>query len=325
MTLPGSVRPVALAGAVLVVAVAGYLKAYAWPRDALLAEIERQRSANAAYEAALNDYPRVKAGLKNMAAQTLGAQADEADARFRTLLGNIASSACGLTVVVNTVAPEKVSNPAGPKIKTPSSVKGELAKTPDFTVIRGELKGEGSLDQVMRTVAMVQKQPWVSRTESLTIAPLDKERQRFALTLGVATILMPDLAPKPSPEPKIRPLEPEATGAWAGIVAKNMFREPPMKVAKADPPPAPPAPPPAPVPPAWGEWKVTAVVETRRRVEAWVVNVKSGGSAVLNVGSTILGATFLGGSRESAVFEIGGQRYEVQIGQTLEQRSPVSK
>jgi hypothetical protein len=56
-----------------------------------------------------------------------------------------------------------------------------------------------------------------------------------------------------------------------------------------------------------------------------VVNVKSGGSAVLNVGSPILGATFVGGSRESALFEIDGQRYEVQIGQTLEQRSPASK
>ena len=51
MTLPNSLRALALTGAALVVALVGYLKVYAWPRDAVLADIERQRSANAAYEA----------------------------------------------------------------------------------------------------------------------------------------------------------------------------------------------------------------------------------------------------------------------------------
>jgi len=47
VTLPNSLRALALTGAALVVALVGYLKVYAWPRDAVLADIERQRSANA--------------------------------------------------------------------------------------------------------------------------------------------------------------------------------------------------------------------------------------------------------------------------------------
>jgi hypothetical protein len=323
MSVPSQARIVGIGAAVLIVAVAGYLKGYAWPRDELRAKIEQQRVSNTSFDAALAERARVREGLKKLASSTLSAQADEATARFRSALGMMAVGSGLSGVSVNTLQPERVTNPAGPKVRT--SIGRELAKQVDFSVIRGDLTGEGSLDQVLRTVAMVQNQPWVHRTESFTLTPMDKDRQRFALKLGVATVLMPDLVPKATPEPKITPLEPEATTRWAGIVSKNIFREPPLQVAKADPPPAPPPPPPAPVPPAWGEWKLTAVVETRRRIEAWVVNTKSGGSAVLNVGSTILGATFAGGSRDSAVFEIDGKRYEVQIGQTLEQRSPSSK
>jgi hypothetical protein len=321
----GLLKRIGVTAGIIVAVWVLYLKFYAWPRDRLKSDLTKQLEANSSFQRELTKKAAILDGLKRFAGTTLSAAPDEADSRFRSGLGNIAVGA-GLatgSVTVNTTAPEKMVNPAGTKVKT--NLGHLLAKQTDFTVIRGELNGVGTLEEVLHTVAIVQNQPWVHRVERLAIKPDDKDRQRFSLQLGVATILMPDKTPKQTPEPRVVPLEPEAGVRWAGIVSKNMFREPPLQVARADPPAPPPAPPPPPTPPPWSDWRLTGVIETRKRVEALLVNPKNGSSAVLNVGSAVMGATFVGGTRDVALFEIDGHRYEVQIGQTLDQRSPSSR
>lgn len=311
------------AAAGLLVTVLLVLNLYVWPRAALRTQVENTTSANERFRSWIAERGRVKDGLKRIAATTLAARDDKATERFRSALGDL-GGACGLAVSsVNSFEPEAVMSPAGAKVK--GTVATELKKQIDFKIIRGELVGSGTLDQTLRMIAAARIQPWLHRIESFSLKPEDKGHERFTLRLGVATILMTDLAPKDLGDPRIVPLDPEAPTQWASIAEKNMFREPPpIRVAKADPP-APPQPPPGPPPIAWGEWKLTGVIETRRRVEAILVNTKSGGSAVLSVGSPVLGATFVGGNRDVAVFEIDGKKYEVLIGQTLEQRSLSSR
>jgi hypothetical protein len=163
------------------------------------------------------------------------------------MLNEIAEGAGMRGVQINTRKGVGVPNPVGTsKVTTPSGLRTALRKQTDFTVIEGDLDGTGTLEQVLRVTAMVQAQPWVHRVRSFSIKPEGKERNRFNLSLGVATLMMPpELAPKESSEPpKIESLNEAARLSWAGIVSKNMFREPaPVQVAAAPPQPANPDPP----------------------------------------------------------------------------------
>lgn len=320
------IKPVALLVAVLAAAAAGYYVVYARPRAALLSQLEDKKSRIASYTDALKEARQVKQELRTFAAGTLSPKADQATAQFRSALGAIAT-ANGMAeadVVVNTNKPEAVMSPAGSKLRT--ALGAELKKQPDFWVMKGSVEGKGSLEQVLRVAAVVQNQPWIHRVDSFSIKPEGKARDRFTLKLGVATLLMPaDLAPKESPDLQIKPLA-EADGArFASIIAKNVFKEPAPVVAQAAPTSQQAGPQAAPPPPPYNEWKLTGVVESRLGVEAFLVNTRSGQHMSLPAGAIVAEAKFVSGAGERAVFEIGGQQYEVFNGQTLEQRRPKNR
>jgi hypothetical protein len=303
----------------------GYVYLYATPRAALDKQLSAQRATNAQYESAVKERRRVSEAIKAVASTTLGAKEDQVVARFRSMLNEIAEGAGMRGVQINTRKGVGVPNPVGTsKVTTPSGLRTALRKQTDFTVIEGDLDGTGTLEQVLRVTAMVQAQPWVHRVRSFSIKPEGKERNRFNLSLGVATLMMPpELAPKESSEPpKIESLNEAARLSWGGIVSKNMFREPaPVQVAAAPPQPANPDPP-GPAAPPYNEWRLTGIVESRLGLEAMLVNVKSQQRMTLPIGATVAEAKFVSGAGERAVFEIGGQQFEIVTGQTLEQRRP---
>jgi hypothetical protein len=324
MNLPVWVRPAAAVVVLGSASALGYWLLYAKPRNDLRQQLDRHLSANATYEAYLRDRRHVADELKAVAATTLGAKEDEVVARFRTALGEIAEKDCGLTGVnVNTRKPVDVPDPAGvaPRLLKPTGLRQALKKQRDFAVIEGDLEGHGRLDQVLKAAAMVQAQPWVHRVSSFSIKPEGRERDRFELKMGIATILMPpDLAPKGAPDVPIRTLDAAAPQQWASIVEKNVFKEP-SAVAHAPAPAAHSAPP----PPPYNDWRLTGVVESRLGIEAFLLNVKTQQRLTLPVGSAVADARFVSGAGERAVFEIGGQTYEVSNGQTLEQRRPTQQ
>jgi hypothetical protein len=189
--------------------------------------------------------------------------------------------------------------------------------------------GVGTLPQVLRTMAMVKAQPWTHRVESFSIRPEGKERERFSMKLNVATIFLPpDLAPKGElKDVPVTALAEGAEKAWSRFVGKNVFREPPAAPQAPAPPAvaaAPPAPA-APARPAFEDWKLTGVVQSRLGIEAFLVNVKTNQRLSLPTGATVSEAKFVAGEGERAVFEIGGETFEISNGQTLEQRRPVTR
>jgi hypothetical protein len=313
---------------VLILGTAAYKVGYASPRDARVKKLQAAKSDNASYEAWLARRTQVNKGLESVAATTLGASSDEVEARFRSGLNSIAA-ACGLAnIAVNSTKPEPVFNPGGKtRGLSETGLKSALAKQVDFSVMRGDVSGVGSLPQVLRAIAAVKAQPWAHRIESFSIRPEGKERERFSLKLNVATIILPPaLAPKTeSKDVPVLALAEGAESAWARFVAKNIFREPPP--APATPQPAVAAAPAAPAParPAFEDWKLTGVVQSRLGIEAFLVNVKTNQHLSLPTGSAVSEAKFVEGEGERAVFEIGGEKFEISNGQTLEQRRPVTR
>ncbi len=316
MTIHPRIRQAAAGTVVLVMGALSYLYLYTGPMHGLEDQIAAQVAANRGLETQLKDQPRVEDQLRTLAATTLGPTNGEVAARFRGALNDIAGQ-CGLSgVVVNSRNPTDVFNPGGSsKLDSPPGLRSTLKKQKDFSVISGDLEGKGTLEQVLRTMASVQAQPWVHRVESFSIKPEGKDRSAFSLKLSVSTIEMPDIAPKTPPEALIKAVETPAT--LAAIVQKNMFKEPGPVVAQAAPTVQTPSGPP-PVP--YAEWKLTGVIESRLGIEAFMVNTKSGQHVTLPTGAVVADARFVSGKGETAVFEIGGEQYEVLNGQTLEQR-----
>jgi hypothetical protein len=301
----------------------GYSYLYAKPRAALEKQLGSLRQANRALDQDLRDRRQVNQELRTLAASTLAATADQADARFRGALTALAKAA-GVTVkLIDTKKPVEVTNPAGAarQLSSPPGLKTALKKQHDFAVIAGSLEATGTLEQVLRATVLVQSQPWIHRVDGFSIKPEGRERAMYSLKVGVETILLPDLAPRDLPDPEVRLVETSAH--WAAIVQKNIFHEPaPEAIAAAPPAPAAPA---APAPPPYNDWKLTGVVESRLGIEAWLVNTRSGERRTLAAGAMLADAKFLSGAGERAVFEIGGQQYEVLNGQTLEQRRLTSR
>ncbi len=311
----------------------GYATVYAIPKQRLLKDLASQQKAVELYEAALKRRIEIGSGLRAFADSTLGAGKDEVESRFRTGLYSVATS-CGLTgITVNTQEPTKEVSPIGKAKLSPAyaALKRELKSRIDFYSIPGDLSGTGTLEQVLKTTAMVRQQPWVHRIQSFSIRPENKEKTRFTLKLGVSTILFPgDLAPKDRGEPVVLALSEGADSAWRQVLRKNVFREPPAPKppAVAATPPAQPPPanaPQVPQRPSFEEWKLTGVVQSRLGIEAFLVNVKNGERLSLPTGAAIADAKFVSGSGERAVFEIAGERFEITNGQTLEHRRPLTR
>ena len=328
--IPGWLKLAAGGTAAIVVGYVGYLKLYADPVEERRDAIAREVAAAAKLDEQLAEAVTIRKGLKMLGATTLGKKEDLAIARFRDSLSGIAGRN-GLTgIVVSSGPPTGVTNPAL-RERIPASLKNKLktrARRGDFEVIHGRLKASGPLESAMRTLAVVQAQPWAHRVDGFSLSPVGRDREWVELQVDVSTIFVPDLAPGDG-----EPLPMDAAAGhdaiWRAVAAKNIFKNPP-------PPPAPPqqptnvevaatqtpTPPPPPPPPPYQDWKVVGVIASGGVCEVTVVNVRTGERAVINPGGKTLNATLVRGDGETAVFEIDGKAYDFTPGQTLALRTP---
>lgn len=303
----------------------GYQTVYAGPRAELEAELRKHLASVATYEDALAKARSVRTELKAFATGTLGGSAEQVEHRFRTDLNALAMERGLKGIQVSNGKPEAMKSPVG-RSKLKGSVRRAMKDQTDFYVMHGEVKGVGTLEQALGTLAALQSQPWIHRVEGFTLEPDDKGRERFKLRAAVATVFFTDkaLAPQVVKAPERVAPDAGSLALVSSIVERNVFKEPPPVVV-AQAPVQPPQPavqnvPPPPPPPPYPEWRVTGVVSGRVGVEAFLVNVKTGQRLTLDVGAAVADARFIGGDGEHALFEIGGQKFEVRTGQTLEQR-----
>lgn len=327
MTRAGAIK--LAAGVVAVLGVSSYLyqTRYAAPRAELVASIESTRASNDRAEEGLAVRHTIRRRLKTLTASMLGGTGSVVEHELRSAV-RLTVEAQGLGgVLINTTKPRVPANPyTKTRRGTNRSLSRMLRDQRDFAVIRGSLSGHGSLEQVLATIAAVDIQPWIQRIESLSIKPVNDQRRDFELRLGFASMYVPDLAPDSGVGLAIMPLDGGQEARWSAIASKHVFRyDPPppappppvVVVAQPDPPPS------APPPPAYHEWTVTGVVESARGAEVWLVNMRTNERRALTPGAGVLGATLVSASGESAVFEINGEQFTFQTGQTLANRRPV--
>lgn len=321
----------AVVAVVVVGAVAAQLLVLS-PIKKVNAEIAAARGAVAGLERQLEDSERVAKVLRERGAATLGATVDEASHQFRTRLSGLAEASHMSRIVVDQKSGEATVNPFAGARGVPQSlisVKTKLRKEPDFTLLRGSLKAQGTLEHALGLMAAVQSQAWVHRVEGFSLRPVGKERQQVELTLDVTAMFVPDLVAKGYEQPAIDPVAPGHEELAMRVASRDPFRyavkpEPETVVAVAPPTPGPEASAPPPVPPpAYHEWRIAGVMQGSAGGEAILVNTRTGESRTLVVGETVLDAKLVECRSDEAIFEIEQGRFVVASGGTLADRRSV--
>ncbi|CAG0950912.1 hypothetical protein PHYC_00196 [Phycisphaerales bacterium] len=311
----------------------GVNSVYLAPKDELMSRIEAKRSSIAAMEGTLKNRPDVRSEAKAIGASLLGEDLDELSARFRDGLARVAEQKGLIKVTVEAGRPQDELNPLINTKGIAVTLKKDLRKYPDFGVVRGTVKGQGSLEEALGVVAALEAQTWVHRVEGFSIKPADKDRTRFEVRVEAATLYAPDLAKAAGaagPEPTLALASEKAGELVRQVAAKNVFRKPSdagapsVPVVTLKPSPSPDSEPPRAIPFAtYEDWKLTGVALGHAGAEAFFLNVRTGEKVTVQKGGAVLDAVFLDGTGETAVVEIAGKRFEVTNGQTLAARKPM--
>jgi hypothetical protein len=303
-----------------------YRTVYSVPRDEIQGEIEGIGASIDRLQGIIDRRKEAEAKIRAVAASTLGDQLDVVEHRLRTGLNRVMEQEGMQGIVIDTFQPREEENPLTRSKGVPPTVKKLLNADPDFIALRASVKGVGTLEQVSRCIAVIQAQPWLHRVDSFAVRPLGKERERFELRLDVASLFMPQWVPKDLPDPVVAQVGEDGAQYAAAMAARNVFRraQPPDKpIAEAAAPVDPAVPAPPVVFPPYEDWALSGVMSGRSGLSVVMVNRKSGESLAVRPGERVLDAVLIGGSGERAVFEIGGQRFELSNGETLASRRPI--
>lgn len=346
---------VLLVGGVAVFGWYGFSTVYWKPREQLLSRIEDSRRSAETLEDQLSSQFKIVDRMKEAGSRTLGSKFDEVSARFRDGLSRIGESEGLSGVTVDHGEPVAVKNPliAMRGSTVTSNLKVALRGEADFSVVRGSLKGTGTLDSALKVLAVVQSQPWIHRVESVTIRPLADRNAakpadaspageekplgnlggRVEIRIEAATLFAPSFAKGSVADVSIAQANPESQALRNFIVARRSLAraiaptpkapQVPEVVVAAAPASAQQVPAPQPFAP-YEDWKLTGVVTGRQGVEAWFVNVKSGQRLTVVKGAAVLDAVFTDGNDSTAFVEISGKRFEIVIGETLAARRMVA-
>lgn len=305
---------------------------YARQRDALNAEISRYESGLESREVELLDLGKVRKEFDQLCSISLGATEEEANAALRRALNEMAAFVGLRGAKVSTSNARPVTNPAARARLREYSSRVERER-PDFYALSATLTGDGSLEQAVRMLALLESQDWVCRIDGYGMRAFGNEREGIGMSVTATAMFLPGRKVTLGAESGGRiwlPIDEARLDPWRSIVSKNVFKEPPPP-----PPPAPPvqptavaeAPPPPPPPepqPSLGDWRVSAVVQGRGGPELWIINEKTSETRMLGVGAQVLDAVFITGSGESARIRIGQELFEVRLGSTLADRKPAS-
>ncbi|MBX3363716.1 MAG: hypothetical protein KF866_03025 [Phycisphaeraceae bacterium] len=326
-------RKILIAFAAAAVIIGGWIaygRFYAAPASQLSERLASLAVETQRLEGALAEYPRIRSELRRLGGEAVGGAFDAADHAIRSGLMELVGRSGLRQVSVDTGAPGAPANPYTRARRVRSSgLQRALRTQRDYFVVDAKIRGVGTLEESLATVALLQAQPWIGRVKEWAIDVRGDERRQFQFNCTVEVLYLPDLGSRTIPD--LVGGDDLLIDQWSAIAAKNVFRhEPPRVVVQAEPPPPirndPPPPPP---PPPYHEWRVTGITEELDAlggVHGVLVTVTRSGaraSNTLSVGQKILGATLVSGGVSSAVFEIEGQQYVVALGETLAQRRQI--
>lgn len=315
-----------IAGSVLGLAALGYLafdRLYARPVAGLRQDIATATGNKTAYEQALLEESRVRRELSEIIGSAVHGDRESLEHRLRTASATLAFEA-GLTrLEVNSLPPRALGNPAA----TARGVKERafqrsLRERIDASEARVVVSGEGTLENVMRALALAESQAWTLGVDSWTIKPQRVEEGKpavFSLSMTITALLVSDEGSMAGEIP-IMPLGEMEQRRVATVVGADPFRTAPKPqpvIAAAPPPPPDPTPaPPPPPPPAGDGWRLVGVIEGTSGQYVIVVH-QNGRRRTLALGEEIAGLRLAAVGGDAATFETGEQRYQVRNGEPL--------
>lgn len=314
-----------LAGGVVGVAAVGwfgYSALYASPAAELRASISRLTNDKGNYEAALLDESRIKRELGEIIAGAVHGDRESLEHRLRVASTTLAFEA-GLTrLEVNSLPPKLLHNPAGrARGVSDRAFQRTLRDRVDASEARVVVNGEGSLDAVVRALAMAESQRWTIGVESWTMKPVrvaEGQPAVFSLSMTLTALVVEDAGALAGEIP-IDPLEERVLARVGSVVRSDPFRTAPAPVVAVAPPPPPPpvaASPPPPPPPAGDGWRLAGVLAGESGRYAIVVH-RSGSRRTLALGEEVGGLRLASVLGEVATFEDEDTRFEVRNGEPL--------
>jgi hypothetical protein len=299
-------------------------RVYFKPSAAIRAERDALRERTQWFESSARGVRETRLALREIASTMLGREQTVVEHRLRGLLSDLAAREGLGEVVVTHGRPRGVENPAQDRGSGVSrGLRRLLGERPDFAVLQARLKGEGTLEQTLRTLASVRAQAWAHRIEGFSISPKGREQRVFELKIDLATVFAGDLAIDSADGPALVGVEDSTLALVQRLVARQPFHLA-TPVAAAPPASAPPTPVNRPPPaPPYDRWRVTGVLETRDAVgvvvEVMLSRTDTGEMRTLRIGDGVLGASLVEAAGETAVFELAGRRVAIRTGQTLAQ------
>lgn len=323
---PRVVRLLMVVGGCAVLAGAGwwgYVRFFERPAAALRADIEALLGEKNGFETALLEESRVRREIDAIVAGAVQGDRESLEHRLRTASSTLAFEA-GLTrLEVNSQPPRVLANPAGQaRGVTPRAFQRTLRDRVDASEARVIIKGEGTLETVLRALALADGQRWTLGVDAWAIKPVRVEEGEpavFSLSMTLTALVVEDEGSLAGEIP-IDPLGEQVETQVASVVAADPFRtavQPEPVVAQATPPPEQEtAPPPPPPPPPGDGWRLAGVMGGQSGRYAIVVHT-NGRRRTLALGEEVGGLRLADVLGEVATFEANDERFEVRNGELL--------
>ena len=283
---------------------------YLGPRAERLGKIEDVREKIDRYRTSLDDAARVEGRLASYADRTLGSDLEGVDHHLRTRLNRIGEDVGLDDVTVGTgVARDRLS-PARNEFRGPYA---DLRDEVDLVELDGWINGEGTLEQAMRLLDVIEAEPWMKRIDQYKLESRENGA-RLGVSVRLTTVFLPDRAPS---GPAEAAYDPAPFGRFVTLIERNPFGlpAPPVEAASA------PAPAPRGAPASRPQWRLTGITHGPSGSEVWLKNERTGASRRMAIGDRIRDIVLVEINDGDAVFTIGEQRYGLSLGETLRDRS----
>lgn len=315
-----------LAGGVVGLGVLGWMaygRFYAKPAESLRDRIAGLRRDKGLLEDALLGERRLREDLNAIVASSVHGDRESLDHRLRTVGSALATEAGLGRVEVNAQSPRALGNPAArARGVRDRGLQRAMRDRVDAIESRVVVQGVGTLDAVLRALALAESQPWSLGVDSWSIRPErsreDGGRALFSISLTMTALVTDDRGAMAG-EIALAPLEDTMLTRVASVVVADPFRTAPkpapVVVAAPPPPPDPVRPPPPPPPPGDG-WRLAGVLEGESGAYAIVVH-RNGQRRTIALGEEVGGLRLASVLGETATFEAGQQTYEVRNGEPL--------